>query len=141
MDLETKEKFDFIFCKDIIEHIDEDERFLRKMYKLLPLGGKIFISTQNAFSLNYAIESFIYRLRGNKEWKGWDPTHVRFYTPYSLKEKLQNAGFKAIRWYSIYHFPYKIIFKIITKLITGREKKCAHPIFHFLDRWAEIFPF
>lgn len=107
--VELKDRFDLIFAKDIIEHIREDVVFLKNMNKHLRKSGLLLINTQNSFSLNYLIEGGWAFLRGNKNWCGWDPTHVRFYTPWILKEKLHIAGFKVIKWFGCYHFPYRFI--------------------------------
>ncbi|MBA7486413.1 Ubiquinone biosynthesis O-methyltransferase, mitochondrial [subsurface metagenome] len=122
--MKLKEKFDLIFAKDIIEHIEEDIRFLKNMNEHLRENGLLLINTQNSFSLNYLIEGGWAFLRGNKNWCGWDPTHVRFYTPWILKRKLHIAGFKVIKQFGCYHFPYRFISrKLIGKV---RENKVFH---------------
>ena len=141
MDFESKEVFDFIFAKDVLVHIYEDEKFLAKLYKMLPPRGKCYLSAQNAFCLNYLVEAPIQRLRGNKHWKGGDPTHVRFYTPFSLKKKLQKAGFKITNCFGVYHIPYKVLISIVTRIFTGKSRSFEHPVFHFLEKWGEDFPF
>lgn len=134
-----KEQFDFVFAKDLIEHIHDDQMFLQKVYEVTTKQGKLFISTQNAFSLNYLIEGFIRRLKGDKRWKGWDPTHVRFYTPFNLNKKLLKAGFRPMYWYSMYHIPYKVICSVIARII-GKSISCECPILHFLEKYGEHFP-
>jgi 2-polyprenyl-6-hydroxyphenyl methylase/3-demethylubiquinone-9 3-methyltransferase len=106
------EKFDLVFAVDIIEHIEEDLLFLKNMNKHLKKEGLLVVNTQNAFSLNYLIEGGRHRLRGDKKWMGWDPTHVRFYTPSSLKEKLWSTGFEISKWFGNFHIPYILTQKI-----------------------------
>lgn len=124
--VKLKKKFDLIFAKDIIEHIEDDLLFLENMNEHLREGGLLLINTQNAFSLNYLIEGGWHFLRGKKKWCGWDPTHVRFYTPKSLKKKLQMTGFEIDKWFGSYHFPYKFI----TGMVFGKVLECNlfHPI-------------
>ena len=119
-----KEKFDLVFAVDIIEHIEKDFLFLENMNKHLKKDGLLLINTQNAFSLNYIIESVPRRLRGDKKWMGWDPTHVRFYTPKSLEEKLEKIGFEVNQWFGNYHIPYRLT------RISGKEMgdKISHII-------------
>jgi 2-polyprenyl-6-hydroxyphenyl methylase/3-demethylubiquinone-9 3-methyltransferase len=107
--LKLDERFDLVFAKDVIEHIKDDERFLRNMDYHLKDSGLIVINTQNSWSLNYLIQGGYHFLKGDKNWCGWDPTHVRFYNVKSLKRKLKNAGFKPIKWFGSYYFPYRII--------------------------------
>lgn len=107
--IKLNEKYDFVFAKDIIEHIDDDEKFLKNMSSHLKDDGLIIINTQNSWSLNFLIQGGYHFLRGNKNWCGWDLTHIRFYNRKSLKRKLEKTGFKPIKWFGSYYFPYKII--------------------------------
>ncbi len=103
-----KIKFDVFLIKDVIEHVPNDLRLLQAAAQVITPGGKIIISTQNSLSLNYLIQGTWNRLiLGDKQWYGWDPTHVRFYTPKSLKKLLSHAGFTCRKWRSLYLVPYK----------------------------------
>ena len=102
-------EFDIILIKDVLEHVKDDEQLLKDAARLLNQGGALIISTQNSFSLNYLLEgSWEYVIKGNKTWCGWDPTHIRFYNPSGLREKLKKAGLKPVAWRSAYIIPYKI---------------------------------
>jgi len=125
--IKLKEKFHFIFAKDIIEHIEEDINFLRNMNKHLIEDGLLLINTQNSFSLNHLIEGGWAFLRGNKKWCGWDPTHVRFYNTWILKQKLNSAGFKIIKQFGCYYFPYRFI----SSKLFGEVKE--NKIFHLVE--------
>jgi 2-polyprenyl-6-hydroxyphenyl methylase / 3-demethylubiquinone-9 3-methyltransferase len=112
LDAAVEGKFDLVFVKDVLEHVYEDGEFVRRLAASLTPHGLIFFSTQNALSLNYAIEGFYQRyLRGNKDWMGWDPTHVRFYTYSKLKKLLQAQGLEPLKWMGTYHLPYRM-FKV-----------------------------
>lgn len=101
-------QFDVILIKDVIEHVPDDIGLLQKAAAALIPGGKLIVSTQNRFSLNYLIEGAYERfVKKNKDWRGWDETHLRFYTPFSLREKLKKAGFRTKMWRSVYIVPYK----------------------------------
>ncbi len=102
-------KFDVVVLKDVIEHVPADERLLESISRVMQPGGKLVVSTQNAMSINYLVEGSYKRyVRGDREWCGWDPTHVRFYTPMSLRRKLRNTGFSVKHWRSVYIIPYKL---------------------------------
>ena len=101
--------FDVILIKDVIEHVPDDQALLDAAAHSLVPAGRLVLSTQNALSLNYLLEGTYQRLlKGNKEWFGWDPTHLRFYTPMSLARKLVSAGLRTRRWRSVYLIPYKL---------------------------------
>jgi 2-polyprenyl-6-hydroxyphenyl methylase/3-demethylubiquinone-9 3-methyltransferase len=102
-------RFDVILMKDVLEHVVEDQALLDAGTAVMAPGGVMVISTQNAMSLNYLIEGTYHRvLRRDKDWYGWDPTHLRFYTPFSLENKLRKAGLTSVAWRSVYLVPYKL---------------------------------
>ena len=107
--VKINEKFDLVFAKDVIEHIEDDIEFLKNMSDHLKPSGMILINTQNNVCLNYLIQGGYHRLMGNKDWCGWDPTHVRFYNSRSLKTKLAASGFRCMKWFGNYYFPYRIL--------------------------------
>ena len=107
--LSSGDCFDAILLKDVIEHVEDDQSLLNFAAKAVVPDGVIIVSTQNVLSLNFLIEGAYQRIiRGRKDWYGWDPTHLRFYTPQSLKEKLDAAGLRCIAWRSVYLIPHKI---------------------------------
>jgi 2-polyprenyl-6-hydroxyphenyl methylase / 3-demethylubiquinone-9 3-methyltransferase len=101
--------FDVILMKDVIEHVPDDQELLYAAAEAIVPGGKLIVSTQNALSLNYLLQGTYNRnWLGDKDWYGWDPTHIRFYTPMGLEGKLKEAGFRAASWRSVYLIPYKL---------------------------------
>jgi 2-polyprenyl-6-hydroxyphenyl methylase / 3-demethylubiquinone-9 3-methyltransferase len=101
--------FDVILMKDVIEHVPDDQALLYAAAEAIVPGGKLILSTQNALSLNYLLQGTYHRnWLGDKDWYGWDTTHVRFYTPMGLDGKLKEAGFRSASWRSVYLIPYKL---------------------------------
>ncbi|MBI5521390.1 MAG: class I SAM-dependent methyltransferase [Desulfarculus sp.] len=101
--------FEVILLKDVIEHLPNDLGLLQAASRLLHPRGRLVISTQNAWSLNYLVEGFVQRrLLGRRHWQGWDPTHLRFYTPPGLERLLARAGLEATAWRSSYMVPHKL---------------------------------
>jgi len=101
--------FDAVLLKDVLEHVPDDRSLLRDMAAVTAPGGIMVVSTQNSWSLNYLIEGTCRRtILRQKEWYGWDPTHIRFYTPFGLRRRLCEAGFRCVEWRAIYLVPYKI---------------------------------
>lgn len=100
-------RMDLVLMKDVIEHVKDDQALLNAAAAALVPGGRLVLSTQNSLSLNYLIQGTYHRLwMGNQEWFGWDPTHLRFYTPMSLSAKLTAAGLRPLAWRSVYLIPY-----------------------------------
>jgi 2-polyprenyl-6-hydroxyphenyl methylase/3-demethylubiquinone-9 3-methyltransferase len=132
------EQFDIVFAKDIVEHVEEDEQLLRDLGKCQRPGGLLILSTQNSRSLTYLIEGSYQRYwRGNPRWLGWDKTHVRFYTPGSLRRKLRQAGYRPSRWAGVYVVPYNLL-SWLTLLKFQIEWPALHHIDLTLGRWFPL---
>jgi 2-polyprenyl-6-hydroxyphenyl methylase / 3-demethylubiquinone-9 3-methyltransferase len=102
-------RFDVVLMKDVLEHVQDDQTLLDAAARAVVPGGTLVLSTQNSVSLNYLIQGMYRRhLLKDKQWFGWDETHVRFYSPMSLEKKLRLAGFTIRAWRSAYIIPYKL---------------------------------
>ena len=102
------EQFDFVFLKDVIEHVREDRALISQITKRLAPDGLLFVATQNALSLNFALECFWERIiKRNRHWMGWDETHVRFYTPRRLRQLLSENGLSVCHRNAAYFLPYR----------------------------------
>ncbi len=112
--------FDIIIAKDVIEHIKDDVGFLRKLSALLVPGGLLVVTTQNRSCLNYYVEGSLRKLfYPHRQWVGWDPTHLRWYTPASLRKKMRAAGLVAERFSGSYYLPYEMLYKKVLKRDLG----------------------
>jgi 2-polyprenyl-6-hydroxyphenyl methylase/3-demethylubiquinone-9 3-methyltransferase len=111
--------YDFIFAKDVIEHLDDDRPFLHRLGRQLAAGGHAYIATQNDHSLNYLVEGGYERFwLGNRSWYGWDRTHRRFYNAPMLARLLREVGLEPVRWGSTYLIPWRFV----TKRLTGKPR-------------------
>ncbi|MEO7392288.1 MAG: class I SAM-dependent methyltransferase, partial [Ramlibacter sp.] len=85
------ERYDYIVCADVLEHLREPERVLRECPALLAEGGRLLISVPNAAYSGLVAEllegRFTYRDEGLL-----DRTHLRFFTRGSLSEFLAGQG-------------------------------------------------
>ena len=105
-----RRRFDVVIAKDIVEHIPDDHGFLAELAACQDPGALLLLSSQNRRSLNYLLEGTYRRWWcGERDWCGWDPTHVRFYTPASLRRLLEGAGYRLQRWWGVYVIPYDIL--------------------------------
>jgi len=81
-------KFDVITIIDLIEHVDEPQKVLKKANSLLKKGGLLIVSTPN-------IKSFYSKI-SKSNWAGFDlPFHIIYFSKDSLSFGLKNAGFKS----------------------------------------------
>lgn len=130
--------FDVILMKDVIEHAPDDYQLLEAASKSLNPAGILVISTQNSMSLNYAVQGTYHRfLRHNKEWFGWDETHLRFYNPIGLSKMLKSVGLECEAWRSVYIVPYKI-----PRFRAGEKKFYRIDALSWVDRMlGAVFPY
>lgn len=92
-------KFDVITCFETLEHIENDEEFIKKLYSLLKPGGLLLISSPNEEVIP-CFENPFYE-------GGRNPHHVKHYTPYELKKILEDNKFKVIDKFS--QCPFEVI--------------------------------
>lgn len=131
------ERFDLVLAVDIIEHIEDDGAMLAEINRVLKPGGYVVICTQNEISIENVLGKAVCFFRG-KEWKGWDPTHVRFYNAASLGRAMRERGLADIRFNGTLYLPFYFVGRLFGKPLemlgwekTGRsvEKIVSWPIY------------
>ncbi len=131
-------RFDVILAKDVLEHVPDDDGLLAGFAACQDAGTLLLVSTQSALSLTFLVEGAYHRLwRGERGWCGWDPTHLRFYTPRSLHRKLRRAGYVPRRRHGFYIVPYRIP----TYLLLFRRWVEIPALRHVDLRLGGVFPF
>ena len=80
------ETFDVIFCHHVIEHIEDPVVFIKDVYSILKLGGKLIIGTPN-------FDSAMARRYGKDYRMLYDNTHIYLFSDFSLKELLEDNMF------------------------------------------------
>ncbi len=83
-----QEQFDFIIFTEVIEHLENDELALNKIYKLLKKNGMAFISTPSR-------NAPLHRLGLAKNFDK-EVGHLRRYTLKELEKKVKKSGFTII---------------------------------------------
>lgn len=74
---------------DIIEHVPNPYKTLKKMYKILKTGGVLVVDTPNIASLFYTIS--------RSRWMGFVlPFHLYYFNPKTLSYYINKAGFKQL---------------------------------------------
>lgn len=83
-----KEKYDFIICSEVIEHLPDDDKALRVMYRLLKKGGIVLITTPSK-------NAPLYRWHLAEEFDK-QVGHLRRYTVVSLVRKAKKNRFTVL---------------------------------------------
>lgn len=85
------QRYDYIVCADVLEHLQAPERILATCKDMLAEGGQLLLSIPNAAYVGLIGElingDFLYREEGLL-----DRTHLRFFTRRSLSRFLQQQG-------------------------------------------------
>ena len=89
-----QKRFDTIICIDVIEHLFYYKQFLQNIRASLNKGGLLIVSTPNVFGL----KSWLRMLLKDGSVLGIgtaDESHIRFFSVATLRQALQEAGFKV----------------------------------------------
>ncbi len=135
--------FECITMWDLIEHVPDPQKDLKKAFDLLKPGGVLAIMTPN-------VDSFIAKFWG-KNWLLWNRTdHLFFFGPRTFNEMLKNNGFEIIKTKSIgfggKYVSLGFVFERLTKynktlfgLLLRFIKKLRLANFVFYADWGDNF--
>ena len=86
------ESFDALILSEVLEHLRDPWAVLERLRPLLRPGALVFASTPNVAHR----EIIVMLLRGRWELRSYGPldaTHLRWFTPSSLRRAFEEAGF------------------------------------------------
>lgn len=111
------EKFDLVFCFNVIEHVDDAVAFVSNLYKILKPGGEVIIETPNA--RDYLIDllgddfnSFFYRVQ-----------HRYYFDEESLEEVLKRANIFDYNFFYSQKYGLNNLFHWVKNKAPGKERK------------------
>jgi SAM-dependent methyltransferase len=90
---EPDESFDLIICYHILEHIEEDEKALKEVYRILKKGGHCLIQTP--FKEGEIYENSAFRTPEERAQHFGQADHVRIYSAQGLRDRLSACGFTS----------------------------------------------
>lgn len=101
--------FDQVISNQVIEHIAEYDQYLNELARVLKIGGRLVISTENADRTINVIAHYIFGWKRFLVWENLDSLserdfrgHVREFTVPELRSALAQAGFRVIVESGIY---------------------------------------
>ncbi len=106
--------FDAVILSEVLEHIDEEQRGLREICRVLKPGGVLVITVPNANypfwwdPINKTLETLFNRPIRKGPLSGIWANHVRLYTPELLRRQALAAGFlvEEERAFTHHSFPF-----------------------------------
>lgn len=106
--------FTDVFMWDVIEHLDRPSDFFKKVWGLLPEGGRIYITTGDIGALIPKIQKSNWRMIH-------PPSHLFYFSKKTIRRFLENHGFEVqkIEYPSIYRSICLIYYSLF---ILRREK-------------------
>ncbi len=89
-------RFDALVCADVLEHIRDPWRQLRRLSALIRPGGAVIISVPNA--VNWTVRLMVLSGRFEYAERGLvDAGHLRFFTYRTARQLLEQAGLRIQR--------------------------------------------
>jgi SAM-dependent methyltransferase len=88
--------FDVVICCHVIEHVDDDDKAMREIYRVLKPGGFAVLQVPLALNLEKTIEDRTLKTDKERKIKFGQVDHVRLYG-LDYFTKLEKAGFRVVR--------------------------------------------
>lgn len=116
------EKFDFIICSEVLEHLSDPGPLIRAMSEALKPGGLVIITVPNGYGPREVLGRLENRLRRSRVWKPYvegfrrlfgmssaaekcrmhtsnpDQDHVQKFTTRQIKHLIESGGLRVIEW-------------------------------------------
>lgn len=90
--------FDAVMALEIVEHLENPRHVLRQIRQLLPVGGRLVLSTPNIAN---PVSQALFLRRGQFQWfrdvDYHEQGHITPLSPWVLEKALQEAGFTIVR--------------------------------------------
>ncbi|MEQ1849903.1 MAG: class I SAM-dependent methyltransferase [Candidatus Peribacteraceae bacterium] len=123
-------RFDIVSLWDVIEHLPEPVKSLKRIRNIIQPGGLLILETQN-------FQSFFARLLG-KRWHHYKHLeHLWHFSPQSIEQILKQAGFRVVRSSARHGGKYVSLgfiaerAKRIHPWLGLMLEKCAYPVRHW----------
>ncbi len=99
----SDESVDFFICSHVLEHVDDDRRALRELYRILKVGGQGILMVPIVLTIEEidedpSVTDIAERWRRFGQWD-----HVRLYSKTGFLSRVQQVGF-AVRQLGHEHF-------------------------------------
>ncbi len=132
LNLQATEKYDFILCASVLEHIENDEQVINLFYRNLNHKGCLIVyvpvSERRVFAF---LRRKIHKMTTAKNAK-YPHEHARYYSAQELQTKLESTGFQIVEK-TISYGPYgRLSYDIVTGIQYSPFFKYIFPFYFFL---------
>lgn len=106
-DLPLQGKYDLIIFSEVIEHIEEKQKALNEIFRVLKPGGYLLLTTPNPDSVSYFLPKLGRRLK-HRENYGSNQIINKLINKSRLIKSLKQAGFTLIEYRGLVFQPFSI---------------------------------
>jgi SAM-dependent methyltransferase len=103
MTLYEDDRFDFILCSHVLEHVSDDLKAMRELHRVLKRGGKAIVMVPVLLTIDDIAEDEKVILPAERMTRFGQDDHVRLYSKNGFVGRLCEAGF-AVNQYDIDFF-------------------------------------
>ncbi len=93
--------FDAVICNHVLEHVPDDQRAMRELFRVLKPGGWAILQVPYSERLTVSIEDPTVTEPKERERRFGQEDHVRIYAKEDYLARLRGAGFRVetLRWW------------------------------------------
>lgn len=130
--------FDIVICKDLLEHLENPQKVLKEIKRVLRTGASLWVSVPNQFNIVDRFRILLGKGMTIPRWfpgsEEWNFPHLRFFTRHGFKKLLAEEGFIIRRDFShvgAFHIPILrlrlvVLAKLMPSLFTpGMSFECV----------------
>jgi 2-polyprenyl-3-methyl-5-hydroxy-6-metoxy-1,4-benzoquinol methylase len=118
-------KYDLIICTEIIEHVENDKEFLKRIFQKLKVGGCLVLTTPSK-------ENFLYKIGFYKKFDA-EVGHLRRYTKQSIANLLRKEKFTIVEVKPREGIGRNLLFTTKLGIFIKGIKGPLVKLFHFFD--------
>lgn len=89
------DRFDFFICSHVLEHVPDDRKALRELYRILKPGGKAILMVPIILSINQIDEDPSVTDEAERWRRFGQDDHIRLYSKRGFLERVREAGFRV----------------------------------------------
>lgn len=133
LDALAGDRFDTILCLDVLEHLVDPQRVLRRLHEVAAPGARLQVSVPNARHLSLVWDLVVRGTFGYAEHGHRDSTHLRWFTRRDIVAAIEGAGWRVER---VSH-PALRRTRALDRLTRGRSTEFTVGQWYVLARLAE----
>jgi SAM-dependent methyltransferase len=132
------QRFDYILCADILEHLRRPEDLLAQLRNMLNPQGKLIASLPNSGNLYFRVNILLGRFPQDDRGL-FDRTHLRFYMWSGWRKLLEDAGFR-IELVRCTGMPFGL--KVPAKYENSAPVRAAEALSYLIAKfWKKLFAY